>query len=57
MFRRTGHLRGKHNGYRLPMLLGYIFVLGPAIGRFLARTGLPHWALALLEADTAVSSR
>ncbi|MGO9261047.1 MAG: M48 family metallopeptidase [Bryobacteraceae bacterium] len=42
-----GHLRGKHIGTRLTLLLAYLFVVGPAAESFLVKTGLPEWALAL----------
>jgi Zn-dependent protease with chaperone function/energy-coupling factor transporter transmembrane protein EcfT len=43
----VGHLRGKHIGMRTGLFVAYLVVIGPAIGSFMTKAGLPAWAMAL----------
>jgi len=40
----VGHLRGKHISWRLRMVAGYMFIVGPVISRLVESVGLPAWA-------------
>lgn len=40
-----GHSRGNTSWWRMPFLLFYMFVAGPAIARFASNVGLPFWVL------------
>jgi Zn-dependent protease with chaperone function/energy-coupling factor transporter transmembrane protein EcfT len=43
----VGHLRGKHIGMRSTLFVAYLVVIGPALGTFMMKAGLPAWAIAL----------